>query len=184
MDRERAEQDAVFRRFLVAAIALSLVTWRIAFNLGAFGQVFYEDVYAVVVASLAALVATALAPPGSSARRWWSRLLLVAPTAWFIASVAFTDSLSEADTHPALGVTGLLIGLTSFPYTLYLLARAFIPQIGEVRSVRRWVGLGVLTLAVAVTGVWVGSHNYRFMTCSDFRVSGNHQPANCLGPRK
>ncbi len=184
MARDGVADDGAFRRFLFAAIVLNLVTWRVAFNLGAFGQVFYEDVYAVVVASLAALVATFFAPRGSAPRRWWSRLLLIAPTAWFIASVAFTDSLSDADQHLGLGITGLIVGLTSFPYTLFLLARAFIPQLGEVRSIKRWVALGLLTVAVAVAGVLVGSHNYRFMTCFDFKVSGNDQPANCLGPRR
>ena len=179
MARAGAAEDDAFRRFLFAAIVLNLVTWRVAFNLGAFGQVFYEDVYAVVVASLAALVATFVAPRGSAPRRWWSRLLLIAPSAWFVASVAFTDTLTDVDHNLGLGITGLIVGLTSFPYTLFLLARAFIPQIGDIRSVKRWVVLGVLTVAVAVAGFLVGSHNYRFMTCDEFKVSGNDQPANC-----
>ena len=167
---------------LVAAIVLSLAAFRIAFVLGAYHTVFYQDIFTVLVASSVTLVGTVAAPRGSIVRRWWSRLLLAAPAAWVIAAVTFTDSVSTAATEPLLGAFALTIAATSIPYTLLLLARVLTPGITEIRGPRPVVALLMLVVAVVFAGWLVGHYNYRFLTCHDFTVAGDDLPSNCAQP--
>jgi hypothetical protein len=68
----------------VAAVTLGLITWPVAFNLGAYGEVLYDDVFRVLVASSILAVIT-LAKPAYPAP--WNRLVVAAlatPLIWFI----------------------------------------------------------------------------------------------------
>lgn len=45
---------------------------------------------------------------------------------------------------------------------------------------RRIKAAVVATVAViAVAGYLVGRYNYRFLTCEEFEITGEHPPANC-----
>lgn len=168
---------------LVAAIVLSLAAFRIAFVLGAYHTVFYQDIFTVLVTSSVALVGTLAAPRGSVVRSWWSRLLLAAPAAWVIAAVTFTNSVSAAATEPLFGAFALTIAVTSVPYTVVLLARILTPGIDEIRGPRPVVALVVLVVVVAFAGWLVGRYNYHFLTCQDFTVAGDDLPSNCAQPQ-
>jgi hypothetical protein len=117
------------RGFLVAAIALGLITWRVAFNLGAYGTVFYEDIDGVIVASTIALVASFLGPQRLRARAWPGRVLLAAPMIWTIVALILTGSLTAAESSPAFVALGIIVGVTSVPYILLLLARVAVPSL-------------------------------------------------------
>jgi hypothetical protein len=166
------------RGFLVAAIALGLITWRVAFNLGAYGTVFYEDIDGVIVASTIALVASFLGPQRLRARAWPGRVLLAAPMIWTIVALILTGSLTAAESSPAFVALGIIIGVTSVPYILLLLARVVVPSL-EIVHGRRLAALVLVTALVAAGGWLTGYHNDRFMTCNDFKVAGQDLPGNC-----
>lgn len=163
----------------VASITLGLVTWPIAFNLGAYGQVFYDDVFRVVVASSILLVVTILNPPYPVPWRWLVWVALAAPLAWLLTAGYVVGSTSDAMRRPALVVWLALIALVSVPLTLRLLVDLFTPEL--VRAGSRRIALAVVALVavVGLTGFVVGRENQRFMTCADFAVAGASEPDNC-----
>ena len=63
----------------LTAVTLGQITWPIAFNLGAYGEVFYSDVFSVVVASTILFVLTFFTPFASTGRQWLVRAALIAP---------------------------------------------------------------------------------------------------------
>jgi hypothetical protein len=151
--------------------------------LGAFGVVFYEQVFTVVVVSTVGLMASFIAPERTSPHRWTIRIVLAAPAVWLFLAVVVTDSVSTAAADPVLGTLGLVVALVSLPYGLYLLAVTVTPELGSVRG-RRFVGGLILIVAIVGAAAFlVGRHNDRFLTCEDFKVSGNDLPANCAVPR-
>jgi hypothetical protein len=169
--------------FAVSAVALSVLAWPLGFNLGAFGVIFYEQVFTVVVVSTVALMASFIAPERTSPHRWTVRIVLAAPSAWMILAVVATDSVATAAADPVLGTLGLVVALVSLPYGLYLLAATVTPGLGSVRGGRFVGGLVLIVAIVGVAAFLVGRHNDRFLTCDDFKVSGNDLPANCAQPR-
>ncbi len=55
---------------------MGLVVWSVAFNLGAFGVVFFKDVFAVVVTATVALLVSFVVPEVFAGPLWAVRLLL------------------------------------------------------------------------------------------------------------
>jgi hypothetical protein len=100
-----------------------------------------------------------------------------------ILAVVATDSVATAAADPVLGTLGLVVALVSLPYGLYLLAATVTPGLGSVRGGRFVGGLVLIVAIVGVAAFLVGRHNDRFLTCDDFKVSGNDLPANCAQPR-
>jgi hypothetical protein len=115
--------------FLIAAIALGLLTWRVAFNLGAYGTVFYEDIDGVIVASTIALVASFLGPQKLRATAWPG--LGPARRTYDLDDRGpnLDWSLTAAESSPAFVALGIIVGVTSVPYILLLLARFAVPSL-------------------------------------------------------
>jgi len=165
--------------FAIAIVTISLVSWPIAFNLGAYGEVFYEDVFLFVVAATAGLAVSLLADPYSGERRWFTNVALAAPAGWLLVAVVATGSVGQAATGPILGPLALLIVLVSIPTVLRMMTDMFVPGFRSYES-RRLLAGGLATIVIiAAAGFSVGVNNDSFLTCSDFKVAGSDQPSNC-----
>jgi len=79
-------------------VTVALVVWPIAFNLGAFEHIFYEDVFRFVVAATVGLGVSTHTSPYRGSRRWVTNLALAAPAVWFALATVFTDSAANAIT--------------------------------------------------------------------------------------
>jgi hypothetical protein len=53
------------------------------------------------------------------------------------------------------------------------------PEVVAVRGRRQTLNLLMLTLIISVASFAIGYRNDLFMTCEDFKVSGNDLPTNC-----
>lgn len=165
--------------FAIAVVTISLVAFPIAFNLGAYGQVFFEDVFRFVVAATAGLGVSVVATPYSGQRRWFTRAALGAPALWLLLASVFTDSVADATTNPVLGPLALIVGVVSVPTVLQMLLDMFVPGFRSYTD--RWLlfgGLAVVAL-IAAGGFLIGAFNDRFLTCEDFKIAGSDQPENC-----
>lgn len=163
----------------VATVSLSLVVWPIAFNLGAYGEVFYDDVFRLVVAAAAAFAIGAVASPYQGWRRWFSQTALAAPALWFALAVTLFDSTAAAASDPVLGGLGLLVAVVAVPMVLKLLMDLFTPELSSTRISARLAYAAAVVVLVASAGFAVGANNDAFMTCDDFKVAGADQPSNC-----
>lgn len=158
---------------------MGLVVWSVAFNLGAFGVVFFKDVFAVVVTATVALLVSFVVPEVFAGPLWAVRLLLASPAAWLIAAVTIDHSVTEAATDPVLGPIGLCVALAATPYTLWLMITALVPQLDQIRGHRLALALAGIVVVVGTAGWLVGQANHHFLHCDDFTISGNDRPRNC-----
>jgi hypothetical protein len=120
----------------IASMTLGLLTWPIAFNLGAYGEVLYDDVFRVLVASSILLVITLVNPAYPQPLNWLVSIALAAPLIWFVAASAIAGSTSEAMEEPVFVVALAAIALVSVPITLRLMIHLFTPELTQTGSCR------------------------------------------------
>ncbi len=165
--------------FAIGVVTISLVVFPIAFNLGAYGHVFYEDVFRFVVAATAGLGVSILASPYSGWRKWFTDVALGAPAVWLLLAATLTDSTADAATDPVLGTAALVIGVVSVPTVLVMLLDMFVPGVRTYSSLRLLAGGVAIIVLIAAAGFAIGTNNDRFLTCNDFKVAGSDLPDNC-----
>jgi len=182
MSAELSEDPSAVGRygpFAIAVVTISLVAYPIAFNLGAYGLVFYEDVFQFVVAATAGLGVSILASPYTGRRRWLVNAALGAPALWLLVATIFTDSVSDAVTNPILGPAGLVVAVVSIPTVLRMLIDMFVPGFRSYTDNRLLFGGLAVVVVIAAAGLYMGAANDRFLTCEDFKIAGSDQPKNC-----
>lgn len=165
--------------FAIAVVTISLVVFPIAFNLGAFRQVFYDDIFRFVVAATAGLGVSILADPYSGQRRVLANAALAAPALWLLLALVFADSTADAATDPILGPLALLVAVVSIPTVLRMLIDMFVPGFRSYTNRRLLFGGLAVVVLVAASGLLIGRNNHWFLTCADFKVAGSDQPENC-----
>ena len=166
----------------VTCITLGLITWPLAFNLGAYGEVFYDDIFRVVVASSILFAIVTITRPYRSPQIWLVLGALASRLAWMLAAGFVVGSTSEALDQPAFLLWLVLILLISVPISLRLLLDLFTPEVSQLADRRIGIGVGALIIVVAGLGFVAGRNNDRFMTCADFAVAGSSEPENCSPP--
>ena len=150
----------------------AFVAWQIGFEFGAFDVVAYERVFGVFVLATVVLVTTFVAPVNGFAGSVWSRLILASPLAYLVL-----DAVILTDLPSISGVIGAIV-LLSFPYVLWVGARLMGFEFFKLAF--REQTIAVLTVVmIGLAGLYVGSHNDRFVTCRDFERMGDYQPQNC-----
>ena len=164
----------------VTAVTLGLLTWPIGFNLGAYGEVFYEDVFRVVVAGTILFVITLISEPYGAPWIWVVRTALAGPMLWLLSAAWVEGSTSAALDRPGFALWLLAILLVSVPITLRLLIDLFMPELAAAPSRRLLWSIVGLVAVVGMVGFMVGRENDRFLTCSDFAVAGSSEPENCV----
>lgn len=113
----------------IACVTLGLLTFPIAFNLGAYDQVLYPDVFRIIVASFVLLCVSFVAPTYPGRRLWFTRVVLVSPALWVAVSVIVLGSTAEATSRPFFIAWLTAIVLVSVPVTLMMLLDMFNPDI-------------------------------------------------------
>jgi len=163
----------------VAAVTLGLLTWPIAFNLGAYGEIFYTNIFQVVVASSILLGIVVVNDAPATPWKWPVRAALAGPVVWMLASAYVTGSTTEALNRPVFVLSFALILVVSVPLTLRLLVDVTMPELSRTRSRRVTVFVIALVFVVGIVGFVVGREHPRFMTCNDFKVAGSDEPEDC-----
>lgn len=163
----------------VASVTLALLMFPIAFNLGAYGEVLYPDVFRVLVASFALLLISLRFPTYTPTRMWVTRLVLASPTAWFVVASIVWGSTADAQENPLMAAWLAVTLVISIPVTLRLLIDMFTPQVTAGRDRRLGLWMGGVVVAVVALGFLAGTFNERLMTCDDFAVAGSAEPAGC-----
>ncbi|MDX2382159.1 MAG: hypothetical protein QNM02_20670 [Acidimicrobiia bacterium] len=178
-DGEAPQTAARYGPFAIAIVTMSIVVWPIAFNLGAFGEVFYLDVFQFVVVASAGLGISLLSSPYHGGRRLFTSLALAAPAAWFVLAVVVTESTAEAATGPVLGPLAFVIAVVAVPVVLKMVTDMFVPGFRAFDQRKLLYGGLAIIVAIAVVSFAAGRNNQRFLTCGDFKVAGSDQPSNC-----
>lgn len=179
---DNAASDATTSRrrdipLAVISVGMAIVVWWPAFTLGAWGQLFFDTLLTLWVASTAAFafVLFERRPVGS---RLWRAFLLLLPTVWLASS--FVD-IETTDVFAFLAtVFAFAVVLIASPLTVWVLARIMWPDFGEDSTPRqRWLIVGVVG-GIAVAAFLLGLNQEHFLTCQEFTISGNSEPPGCV----
>ena len=164
----------------VAVVAAALVVWWPAFDVGAYGVIFFNQFLSLWAASTAVFLASLTA--GRRARLSWARrLALLIPSLWLLLAFA----LPEAGPTPwsrALFYLAIVLTLAGTPFIAALLLRVTVAGYEQIPSRRRLVAAAVVGI-VAIVAFGLGQFNNRFLTCNDFIISGNDTPPGCAQGR-
>lgn len=161
--------------FFTAILLLTLATWQISFNLGAYGEIFFQTTLTVWIASLAALFGSLVighTEEGEVYVTGWGVLLLLLPT------FMMTNTL-WADFLPWLVSPLEWATLLSIPYIAYVLISVSAREALELHDRRLLLWLIVGFLLLNALSFIAGYYNSVFMTCDDFVRAGDEAPYTC-----
>ncbi|MFB9647213.1 hypothetical protein [Microbacterium terregens] len=161
----------------VISVGMATVVWWPAFTLGAWGDLFFDQVLTLWAASTAAFVFV-LFERRPMGRRLLRALLLLLPSTWLVFS--FVD-LDTTDLFAFVATAfALLVVLIASPLTVWVLARIMWPDFSENSTARqRWLIVGVV-LGIGIASFVLGLNQAHFLTCEEFAISGNSEPPGCV----
>ncbi|ANJ26405.1 hypothetical protein ATC03_06395 [Agromyces aureus] len=161
----------------LVVVAASLSIWWPAFTLGAWGELFFDQVLMVWVAATAAFFVVAF-QPRPFPHRTRRLIALSVPTLWLVLSF-----VPDAGDDLVIGLVDLLafvVAIAGVPFTLWVMAGIFWPDFRHGLS-RGTVAIGVAAIAaITVASFVLGANQRYFLTCEDFAVSGNSNPPGCV----
>jgi len=171
-----ASDDRTTQATSVAVVAASLVVWWPAFDLGAYGVIFFQQLLSLWAASTAVFLVSLAA--GRRARLSWPRrLALLLPSLWLLLALAVPEGGAKAWSR-ALFYLAILLTLAGTPYLAAVLLRVTIAGYAQIPNRRRLLAAGIVAV-VAIASFGLGTFNDRFLTCHDFVISGNDTPPSC-----
>lgn len=162
----------------VVMVGMAAVAWWPAFTLGAWGEVFFDDILGFWAASTAAFVFVLLERRPVWGRLWRAGLLLV-PTMWLVLNFLIDDDSSNLGIA-FVDIAAILVVLVCVPFTLWVLLRIVWPDFVDRTSLhRRWLIVAVVG-GIVVLAYVLGLNQAHFLSCDDFAISGNSLPPGCV----
>ncbi len=165
------------RATLLISVASASVAFMLAFNLGAYGEIFFDQIFTVWVTSTIVFVGSIFSrlPPNS----WPARLVLLIPSAWLL--VAWIDNPRKEDA----GESALAMAHSDHHRGSVAVRRldarlddqSRLPRPPPIEQARPWRSP---LWSSSPPGYLIGARNDVLLTCDDFKVSGNDLPANCV----
>jgi len=180
-DNGQATQAASPRRrsapIGVIMIGIVVVAWWPAFTLGAWGEIFFDEILALWAASTAALVFV-LVERRPVGRRLARAFVLLLPSVWLVLNFVVDDDTADIGVA-LLDLAALAAVLVGTPFTLWVLVRIVWPDLSKDTPRRtKWLVAAVVG-GVVVASFLLGLNQSRFLTCEDFTISGNSEPPGC-----
>ncbi|WP_084960349.1 hypothetical protein [Thermoactinospora rubra] len=109
---------------------------------------------------------------------WGGWIALALPSIWIVLAIVTRRSPG----FPFLHYFEVVLTLVGAPLLTWLLTSVLLPDYAALPVPHRLRAIGV-TIVVGVLAFLLGKFNHLFLTCADFAVSGNNDPANCAPGR-
>ena len=155
-----------------------IIAWNMGFDLGAFGTVLYRNIMNAWIFSLSTFCALLYFR--------WSKKISVKKSVLFIILIPviwpLVDYLDQhINIHYFRGLVMLyyLFMTVSLGFVLYIFLKLIKYDIFEPLNRKNLGFIVISVLFVTFMGYQVGAHNYLFLACGHFRVSGEYIPSNC-----
>jgi len=159
-------------------VGMAAIAWWPAFTLGAWREIFFDDILALWAASTAAFVFVLVErrPVGGRLAR---AFVLLLPSVWLLLNFVADDRTTDLGVA-LLDLAALAAVVVGIPFTLWVLVRIVWPDFATVTRRRtKWLIVAVV-LGVVVASFALGLNQARFLTCEDFTISGNSEPPGCV----
>jgi hypothetical protein len=159
---------------------MAVAVWWPAFTLGAWGTFFFDQMLTIWAAATAAFFVVVF-QPRPTPRRWFRAAVLLVPSLWLVLSFTLNEDTNDLGAA-ILDLFAVLVAVIGLPFTIWVLARIMWPDFGSDISRPRIVLALCAVALVAVISYGLGANQFRFLTCSDFTISGNSEPPHCVQP--
>jgi hypothetical protein len=163
--------------FFAVTIGASLYAWHLAFTFGAYDTLFYHRRHQLFVLSVVVLLGGLILRSRMQIRPWLLALF-APPLLRVLLQLVFPVTESTGVTRIAEGVLNIAI-VAVLPIVAWVVARLLAPDYFTLPDRRVKIAVIAVVAAVALIGYFVGRFNDRFLTCEDFRIAGDAEPANC-----
>ncbi|KAA9108564.1 hypothetical protein F6B43_13310 [Microbacterium rhizomatis] len=158
-------------------VGMAIATWWPAFTLGAWGEIFFDQLLALWAASIAAFVFVLVERRPVRARLARAFALLL-PSLWVVVMFFLGDETDDVFVV-LVQLSALLAVFIGMPFTIWVLVRIIWPDFGtEMPGRTKWL-IVLVVIGVAVASFVLGLNQSRFLTCDDFAISGNSLPPGC-----
>jgi hypothetical protein len=175
---ETGPSQGSLRGFFATAAAASLYAWDVAFEYGAYHTFLYHRRQQLLVLSLVVLFG-GLIMRRRARFRWWLLAVFAPPILVVLLQLAEpirTAGPVAEDLSDVITIGYVVLA----PLGLWIVARLLAPQYFTLPDRQAKIGVIAIVTAVALTGFLVGKYNNHFLTCGDFKVAGQQEPANCV----
>ncbi|MDW4574060.1 hypothetical protein R8Z57_14865 [Microbacterium sp. M3] len=162
----------------VVMVGMVAVSWWPAFTLGAWGEIFFDDVLALWAASTAAFVFVLVErrPVGGRLAR---AFVLLLPSVWLVLQFVTADETTDIGAL-IVDLAALAAVLLGIPFTLWVLVGVVWPDLAtSTRARTKWL-VALVVLGIAIASFVLGLNQQLFLTCEDFAISGNSEPPGCV----
>ena len=166
------EMEPKWRTLVVAAVALAYPVGQTGFELGAYGELFFDNKLAAWITVTATLIVLCVLPKQYLPVPRWHLWFLAIPSLWLLARFAIGVTNPGALVHPVLFAVGGASFALCVPYAIYVIVRIANPGLADLRGTR-------LRLWFAA-GYGIGKRNDLFLTCQELRISGTELPEYCV----
>jgi uncharacterized membrane protein len=167
------------RATLLITVTAATVAFALGFNLGAFDAIFFDALLTVWVVATVVLVGSFVTslPP----KYVGGRLVLLLPSGWLLAALVSDPAGEDAASRALFGLT-IAVTVVCLPFIAWALISAINPEFIDLPRLNRVAVVGAV-VAFALIGYGLGARNDLFLSCDDFKISGNDLPGNCTsGP--
>jgi hypothetical protein len=164
------------RAALLITAGSATVAFAVGFNYGAFGVVFFGQLLTIWVVSTVILVgslASNLAPD-----TWPRRLVLLVPSLWLVAAWMDNTTIFDASERVAFAFT-VAVTLFVLPVVAWILITTINSDFVDLPGRKKGIVIVSVGLFIII-GFAFGARNDVFLTCDDFKISGNDLPMNCV----
>jgi hypothetical protein len=172
--RVGGQTDPALRRLAAITVATSLIVWWPAFTLGVYNEIFFEQLFALWAAATSAFFVAVLLLGRRTQPAVYSLLL---PSVWILLEWLIPAGNGGLG-HDVLFSLGVLVTLAGFPAMVTIVLVMVVPGAEAVRGRDTVVAIAAIALVV-VLSFTLGTQHRHLLTCEDFKVSGNDQPAGC-----
>ena len=145
---ELSETEGKWRMLVVAAVALAYPLGQTGFELGAFGELSFENKFVAWIAVTATLIVFAVLPKQFVPVPRWQLWILAIPSLWVLGRFAIGVSGPGALVHPLVFTVGIVSFVICFPYAIYLIVRVANPGLTDIRGFRLW------SILAAISGIF------------------------------
>lgn len=171
--------DPGLRTVVLGAIGIAVPVWETAFNLGAYGTVFYERLFWLWVLSTTTVLTLVLLARGASPVPRWGLAVMGLPTAVILLDLG-SSALPDSDTMELFLVTASALAIVvALPYTAYVISEIVNQDLLDVSGLRTIGALAAIAVVIGAAGFTAGLRNDLLLTCEDFEIAGSALPDNC-----
>ena len=170
-----------WRTLVVASVALAYPVGITGFELGAYGELFFDNILSAWFTVTAVLVIL-VALPGRRLHLPRTHIWILAfPSLWMLSRFIVGLSSPSDLIHPLLFIAGAISFALCVPYAIYLIVRIANPELPDIRDTRLRIVLAMIAIAFFGAGYGIGLRNDLFQTCEELAVHDEELPAHCVG---